>query len=916
MREKKSIPILGIDERFNERQQIPGIAKQLLGVRPNGLEEYPHWVPIPNPDDLKNTAHTPFTHANGLHIVKLFWHIRSRVGKHGTDGSLKRLVVVFNTGVIELIDPDKDTGWVTVASYTISSSDSGAWGASFTQMYDTGYLAITKGGVPQGDYFVEDDLIVPFIFPELPIIQTFAIPSDKKYSKEILDAEEHEGIKEGSIYLRYAFRLASGQQIKHSCPEILGFNLRPDKYVIDVHTTIDHWFTNFIVTTIEGYGIDNIKGDRIIQEPQNFDFWKGKIKGIDVLVSEIYYSESSIDESQFLRDSVWRVLHSFNNIDKNELSDVDKYSIIRVNESGINTLETADIDDGTNHLKSHSVVDIYNSRFILGEEKIDFAKPQLIQKAGINNFRAYIKKGGIWYVDSVDTNTGDYSDGIADLTNNEEYPNCIIVPAFYGQLKASEFSADGKIYQLSGGGFIVTGTPHYNQSIQIRCEISDQYHINFSGTEMLDNKGKFIPFSHYNDANFASSVTYPKKWNIKLSVEIETESGNFTRLYDGEETIYDWGTALDIGTIIYYPDNRATKIKIFVDETGNGDYDKVKEVNLIASTKANFAFAILRDGERITDSLIDPVNTIEEPDDIGNNNCLLSTNKVRVSEVNSLLSYSSKLVYHIGNGYSRVTGFAVNALEVSQGQFGQYPLFVFKEDSIWALEQSSSAEVVFSSISPIDASIGVDNEENIETISNVIFFANSKGIYQLAGSVPKRISEPVKSIHSNIQTLGSIRTDDDRELLVAVGSTIYRYSLKYRRWYQSEGNIHYFFKNVEHLYGLNDLGKIIDFETDSGTVVPMIIELEDIHFGHPDYLKRFFYFYLRGNVETASNYLYRATLGGKNFDTTNKKYLYPKFKSIAKASLFIHADNEVGKHHIEGIDTEYSIRYKRKRGSI
>ena len=65
---------------------------------------------------------------------------------------------------------------------------------------------------------------------------------------------------------------------------------------------------------------------------------------------------------------------------------------------------------------------------------------------------------------------------------------------------------------------------------------------------------------------------------------------------------------------------------------------------------------------------------------------------------------------------------------ISLGTICSYPKFTplpFKEDSIWALEQSSSAEVVFSSISPIDASIGVDNEENIETISNVIFFANS-----------------------------------------------------------------------------------------------------------------------------------------------------------------------------------------------
>ncbi len=882
MREKKSIPILGIDERFNERQQIPGIAKQLLGVRPNGLEEYPNWVPIPNPDDLKNTAHTPFTHANGLHIVKLFWHIRSRVGKHGTDGSLKRLVVVFNTGVIELIDPDKDTGWVTVASYTISSSDSGAWGASFTQMYDTGYLAITKGGVPQGDYFVEDDLIVPFIFPELPIMRSWIQRSNDSYTQEILDSGDHRGYKDGRFFIRYAFRLRDGRLVKHSLPEL---------FTCSVYDQGDGTYkTTYPVLYMEGYGQTSV--------PSNFEYWKDKILGVTVLMSEFTNGEGFSKLEEYLSKTVWYELATFDFIDVLEAEENNRWKTITSNENTFSSLAVANIDNGTHHIRAHSVCDSFNSRVMLGTEKVDFALP-INQKEGL--YRNFIVMD---------------SDG---LKVTGEYPwldGCnVTVTNISGSISNINVSHNTHDILIS-----YTATGSWDARIEVRNTYAKSFYINVSSTDFsqagFDLERTVLDISNYVEI-ISDGVGVALERKFQIEVSLETDYGNFTR-YTQEFTTYTDSTGLwyPSGSIIGYPDNRVKKISIYADLPNAVSLIMQHQYSSKAksSEKGNFSFLYrlsekIWNGSNVGYSWLYPPTT-------GNQKILLSTNKVRASEVNSLLSYPSKLVYHIGNGYSRVTGFAVNALEVSQGQFGQYPLFVFKEDSIWALEQSSSAEVVFSSISPIDASIGVDNEENIETISNVIFFANSKGIYQLAGSVPKRISEPVKSIHSNIQTLGSIRTDDDRELLVAVGSTIYRYSLKYRRWYQSEGNIHYFFKNVEHLYGLNDLGKIIDFETDSGTVVPMIIELEDIHFGHPDYLKRFFYFYLRGNVETASNYLYRATLGGKNFDTTTKKYLYPKFKSIAKASLLIHTDNEVGKHQIEGIDTEYSIRYKRKRGSI
>jgi hypothetical protein len=889
MRENKSIPLLGIDERYNKRQKIPGIAKQLLGVRPNGLEESPNWVPIPNADELKNKANVSFSHNNASEqIVKLFWHIRSRVGKHGTDGSLKRLVVVFNTGVIELIDPDKDTAWMTVASYTVSSSDSGAWGASFTQMYNTGYLTITKGGVPQGDYFVEDDLIVPFIFPELPIMRSWNQRSEYSYTQEVLDSGDHRGFKHGKFFIRYAFCLPDGKLVKHSLPEI---------FLCSVYDQGDGTYkTTYPVLYMEGYGQTSV--------PSNFEYWKDKISGVTVLISEFsneWFPKIEEDE-EYLSKTVWFELATFDYIDVNEAEEDKRWKTITSNEDTFSTLAVANIDNGTHHIRSHAVCDTFNSRLMLGTEKVDFALP-INQKESL--YRNLIVKD---------------SDGLKVTAENFSIHGCnVMVTNTSGSIRDINVSHKSHYILIS-----YTSTGDWNARIEVKNKYAKSFYINVSNKDFsqVDSKSlerNVLDISNYVEITSSGSDDVALERVFQIDVCLETEYGNFTR-YTEIFTAYTdkSGVWYPYGMIIGYPDNRVKKINVYANSVNSMFANRFStrlhySSEAKSSEKGNFSFLFLRTVQIFP--LFRMSVALTYPPETGNQKILLSSNKVRASEVNSLLSYPSKLVYHIGNEYCRVTGFAVNALEVSQGQFGQYPLFVFKEDSIWALEQSSSAEVVFAKITPIETSIGVDNEEKIETISNVIFFATSKGIYQLAGTVPKRISEPVKSIHPNIQTLGSIRTDDDRELLVPVGSSTYRYSLKYRRWYQSQGNIHCFFKDVEHLYGLNDLGKIIDFETDSGTVVPMIIELEDIHFGQPDYLKRFFYFYLRGNLENASNYLYKVTLGGKDFETTCKKQLYPKVKSVTAASLLIKADNEVGQHHIESIDTEYSIRYKRKRVS-
>ena len=51
------------------------------------------------------------------------------------------------------------------------------------------------------------------------------------------------------------------------------------------------------------------------------------------------------------------------------------------------------------------------------------------------------------------------------------------------------------------------------------------------------------------------------------------------------------------------------------------------------------------------------------------------TEKIKVSEVNNPFVFDDKLTYVVGSG--KILAMISNSIRISEGQFGQYPLYVF-----------------------------------------------------------------------------------------------------------------------------------------------------------------------------------------------------------------------------------------------
>ena len=97
---------------------------------------------------------------------------------------------------------------------------------------------------------------------------------------------------------------------------------------------------------------------------------------------------------------------------------------------------------------------------------------------------------------------------------------------------------------------------------------------------------------------------------------------------------------------------------------------------------------------------------------------------------------------------SKVLGVAVSTTALSQGQFGQFPLYVFTEDGIWAMETAADGSFVTSK--PLSRDVCV-NPDSITSIDNAVVFVTDKGVMLLQGSQVVNISPNMNGRHYTIE---------------------------------------------------------------------------------------------------------------------------------------------------------------------
>lgn len=104
-------------------------------------------------------------------------------------------------------------------------------------------------------------------------------------------------------------------------------------------------------------------------------------------------------------------------------------------------------------------------------------------------------------------------------------------------------------------------------------------------------------------------------------------------------------------------------------------------------------------------------------------------NKVYQSEVNNPFYFPLLGINTVGTGEIRGICAAVKAL--SQGQFGQFPLYAFTDEGVWAMELSSTG--TYSAKQPVTRDVVV-SAGSITQLDSAVLFATERGIMLISGS--------------------------------------------------------------------------------------------------------------------------------------------------------------------------------------
>lgn len=175
-----------------------------------------------------------------------------------------------------------------------------------------------------------------------------------------------------------------------------------------------------------------------------------------------------------------------------------------------------------------------------------------------------------------------------------------------------------------------------------------------------------------------------------LVAEVEIEAGTILQKVYSFYNVYIYAPKLFASAFISYPDIRAKRITFY--EISGSIWTKVFSVPLEKHNLLNLAYFINEGMKPITGNnlgVFDSPNTSQSI-------TLLEPNKIKVSDLSNPLRFPNENTYVVGNG--TILAMATNTMNVSDRNYGQYPLYVFTTQGIWTLNVSSG-EVVYSTLS-------------------------------------------------------------------------------------------------------------------------------------------------------------------------------------------------------------------------
>ena len=508
-----------------------------------------------------------------------------------------------------------------------------------------------------------------------------------KVNKFIADNSTYAGKFMFPFFVRYAYRLYDGSLTMHSAPVLMvcSSDLAPQCFVTNLHGNDTAVAINQATLRLCGmfHQLDYaVIGQGSINELKN---WNDIIKSVDIFVSApIYTYDQNGECTKFLFTDYSDCFAICKNIGQKASTSKFpiRYQKSKFSELYALTFEPTELTHPT-------------WRLMLPQREGDAIKGDIT-----DNHLFYLLKS---------INVTDLKTSRTIIPVDKEYLQSLVTR----EVMTDDYDSHDLLI------------PTYSYNYNSRFNISNLQKQLFAGF----NTAATFPFTDGNVHNYSDEE--PTYMDTKVSVGVY-----YFIKQDGREIVVKSGYGsfgLDTPYLwLFYPNTNAYKAVLeIVNYTSSYFY----EVPLEPHPTLNGAFYFGG-----WDGLNIETNKITNSPTISSDRSIDVPNKIYTSEVNNPFYFPVLGINTIGTG--TILGICSAAKALSQGQFGQFPLYAFSTDGVWALEVSSTG--TYSAKQPITRDVCI-NPASITQIDSAVLFATDRGIMLISGSETICLSESINS---------------------------------------------------------------------------------------------------------------------------------------------------------------------------
>ena len=571
-----------------------------------------------------------------------------------------------------------------------------------------------------------------------PASKTFSDENQEKVTSQIM-AKLNKFIADTSVYhgrhcfpffVRYALRLYDGTLTMHSAPILMnpcttsGPVVTWERLTGSGGSVTEATINMMLVAATLLYKADTTVYD--------FDNWKDIVKSVDIFISKPIYNYDQNGKIINLRDT-----------DNFETNFIGKLYVHRNNNDDIDYTPNGYPDksrlmapfqggDYVDHIYSEWPYREIYGMYFSGNRTIPQTTvhlPELTAEAQRDTIQ---QTSTFYFLHSIPID--ELSTSVTEIvTPNDYLPSLVAREVMTDDYQSHDSIIPAKLFAYNNRINIADIRREFFNGYHADNMLATCTHVHSYSLETADNGVRVIIDVNELDRSQIYLYTYIKSEGKDIIVQSNDDShldlmGFFSRTSpELHHSAFAW---------FYYPDPAAYKMVLVQNS-------RLYEIPLIPHDHLNGAYAFIDYGtERNPQSITYPSPT---------QNIQLLPNKIYTSEVDNPFHFPLLGINTVGTG--KILGISSAVRALSEGQFGQFPLYAFSSDGVWALEVSDEGK--YTARQPITRDVCI-NADSITQIDTAVLFATERGIMHISGSVSQCISDTINANGSASFSISSL----------------------------------------------------------------------------------------------------------------------------------------------------------------